>query len=411
MSRTHGLMMMPDVPWPTCGGREVYSHHLLAALDAIGQPMHALTTGTRTADPADWPLRDRVSVHHAARPSASSCPPENRLDRRWRKYWGWSDTALANIREHVTQSKPRFVAAAGLDMLPALAVMPPDTVRIWLALDEPARFQWSLARSARQCSDKLHRTRLAATFAAYQWTYAADVDVALAVSADDARSLRHVGRFDRSINLPNGVDADFFQPSDEPSDPRTAIFWGRLDFAPNVEALRWFLRHAWPHVLAGTAEACLRVVGRHADQSLQDELERSPGVEWIGPVEDIRPWVRRAGLVVLPIRSGAGIKNKLLEAAAMARPIIASPRAVHGLEADHAWRVADRPEDWAQSMRQLWRDAQAAATLGRNARQWVVTHHCWQHNAAELLRLVDQLGTIRDMPSMVCVNGKGRQAA
>ena len=390
MTPVPGLMLMPDVPWPPHGGREVVSPHTLKALLDAGQPMQAMLTGPAADTNASaWPLVDRLRVHRIdEQPVDHATPPRRWLDRRWRHYWGWSDRALAALGRHVNQSTPRFIAAAGLHMLPALAAVGPEIPRIWLALDEPARFQRSLARSADRLHDKLKRWRLAAVFAAYQRTCRHAVDLAVAVSADDARALRRVGGFANVLNLPNGVDTDYYGPMPGPGEPHTAIFWGRLDFQPNVEALRWFVRRAWPTVVARTPTARLRVIGRHADPALRDQVGAGAGVEWIGPVDDLRPWVARSAAVVLPIRSGAGIKNKLLEAAAMARPIVAAPRAVDGLAAAGAWRVADEPEAWCAALEAVWRDAAAARAMGERARRWVAAHHCWARNAARLLECI-----------------------
>jgi len=385
----HGTLIMPRAPWPTHGGREVYSHHLLAALDQLGHSMRAVFTDPGEAIPSDWPLATRIAVEAVAPTSGgSSATALNWIDRRWRKYWGWSDQQLGAIRDHLHQCRPTFVAAAGLQMLPALSVVPEGIDRIWLALDEPSRFQMSIGRSARSLAEKAFRLKLATTFAAYQRTYAGNIDVAVAVSDADAKSLQRIGGFKQVLCLPNGVDADAFAPQSVEPDPCTAVFWGRLDFQPNIQALRWFSSKVWPTVVQRNPHARFRIIGRDPDPHLEKELCELPGVEWIGPVDDIRPWANRSSVVVLPIQSGAGIKNKLLEAAVMARPIVASPKAVTGLVANDAWHLARTPSQWVASLERLWGNGLCCAEMGRHARSWVLKKHCWTNNATQMLEHV-----------------------
>lgn len=390
-----GMILMPDVPWPTHGGREIYSHHLLAALTRAGHEVHAVFTGPANRTTDGWPLLGRVPTHRlddvATAPLADGddhTPTAGRLNRRWQRYWGWSDAQLDAARALADHIAPDFVAAAGLNMLPALDAVPTGVRRIWLALDEPATFQRSVARSAGDVKSKLKRWRLAATFMAYQRCYADRIDAAVAVSPRDTEALRRVGGFQTVLHLPNGVDAEYFRPTGVTPEANTAVFWGRLDFEPNIQSLRWFAAHVWPRVVEAEPDARFQILGRDPSPELAAELAPMPGVQWVGPVDDVRPWANGAAVVVLPIQSGTGIKNKLLEAAAMARPVLGSPLAVDGLEADGAWRLADTPDQWVEALLAMWDEPEAAAAMGDTARQWVVRNHAWSANASALVDFV-----------------------
>jgi glycosyltransferase involved in cell wall biosynthesis len=384
----HGTLIMPRAPWPTHGGREVYSHHLLAAFEQLGHPTRAVFTEAPSTTGSSWPLASRIPIDSLDAVNGAYEAPRGRLDRRWRCYWGWTEEQLGTLRDLINHHRPTFVAAAGLQMLPALAAVPEGIHRIWLALDEPVSFQMSIGRSANALTEKLTRLKLAAIFAVYQRTYANDIDMAVAVSKADAKALRRVGGFKKVLCLPNGVDADFFAPQPIAPDPHTAVFWGRLDFRPNIQALQWFGRNVWPEVMRRSPKACLRIIGRQPDPACERELRALPGVEWIGPVDDVRPWACRSSVVVLPIQSGAGIKNKLLEAAAMARPIIASPMAVTGLHAPGAWQPADSPDEWIDQLLSLWAEPERGELIGKEARRWILRDHSWGTNARQLLEHV-----------------------
>jgi glycosyltransferase involved in cell wall biosynthesis len=385
-----GLMLMPDVPWPVSGGREIYSHHLLRAFLDAGHDATVVVTDSPDADRLTrWPLHSRLRVVPIDGQSAGSpLPPADRADQRWRRYWGWDRHALGRLRDAIDTEAPHFVAAAGLDMLPALPAAPASTPRLWLALDEPALYQRSLAAAATTRRERAKRRRLAAAFARYERAYANRIDAAVAVSQRDAQQLQRIADFEHVLNMPNGVDADYFRPIGETSEPHTAVFWGRLDFPPNIDAVTWFLSRAWPLVRAMQPDAKLRIIGRNPGDAVRAAADGVAGVDLVGPVDDLRGEACRAAAVVLPMQSGAGIKNKLLEAAALARPVVASPLAVDGLESDHAWRIAQTPQQWADQLVDLWRHPDRADAMGGRARRWVRATHRWDLNVDRLTAFV-----------------------
>jgi glycosyltransferase involved in cell wall biosynthesis len=117
-------------------------------------------------------------------------------------------------------------------------------------------------------------------------------------------------------------------------------------------------------------------------------LDGKEGIRIHGEVADIRPLAHAAALTILPMRCGGGIKNKLLEAAALGRPIVASARAVDGLELPsdhHALRVCGGAASWVRTIDDLWADAAAATVMGACARDWVERNHRWSDVAAGLL--------------------------
>jgi len=385
--QARGLFILPAVPWPVSGGREIYSHHLIEALVESGHAPRVLVAGARDAEREDaWPLRHRVPIAYledgASKPRLGAF---GWFDRRWRRYWGWSDGALGAVRRAAEDASTDFIAGGGLGMLPALRAAPGPALRIWMALDEPALYQRSLAVSAAAWPERMGRLGLAATFTLYQRAYARHIDAAVAVSPADADQLRRTGGFARTLTMPNGVDADYFRPTADAAEPNTAVFWGRLDFPPNIDAITWFVRRAWPRVRARRPEARLRIIGRNPTAAVRSAASGVAGVELVGPVDDLRGHACRAGAVVLPMRSGAGIKNKLLEAAALGRPIIASLRAVDGLTPGRgAWRIAATAEQWVEQLASIWDDPRGAAAMGRRARQWVEATHRWAHSADQL---------------------------
>ena len=158
----------------------------------------------------------------------------------------------------------------------------------------------------------------------------------------------------RNVDIvPNGVDAQHFAPRAEADLPRTAVFWGRLDFEPNIQGLEWFVGNVWPAVRARVPDAGLTVIGFNPTSAVE-VLCRTPGIELLPNLEDLRAEVARREVVALPFVTGGGIKNKLLEAAAMGKPIVCTPRGAEGLHnagADVLQRRARPPSGSRRSRR------------------------------------------------------------
>src|SRR5262249_27140141 len=146
----------------------------------------------------------------------------------------------------------------------------------------------------------------------YERVHRRVVDRVWVVSQSDRRAMRWLAGM-RSVDVVTlGVDTDFFAPGPETPVPRTAVFWGRLDFGPNVQALQWFCRRVWPLVRRRVPDARFTIVGFRPTDAVLD-VTKIDGVSLAADLADLRPTVRRHEVAVLPFVSGRGVKNKLLE--------------------------------------------------------------------------------------------------
>ncbi|HEX7011008.1 MAG TPA: glycosyltransferase family 4 protein, partial [Phycisphaeraceae bacterium] len=170
----------------------------------------------------------------------------------------------------------------------------------------------------------------------------------------------------------------------------------------------------WPALRADYPDATWKIVGKNPCQRVQ-ALAQQPGIEVTGQVEDIRPWAHEAAAVVLPMRCGGGIKNKLLEAAAMGKPILASPRAVRGLE-EPPGLICRGPAQWRQAIERVWSQPDLARTMGQSARSWAQQRHTWPHAAQQLLQKIPRFALrLQPVESKLhqrtsCRNATGRAA-
>lgn len=177
----------------------------------------------------------------------------------------------------------------------------------------------------------------------------------------------------------NGVDLDYFQPSAPAVAENGCVFVGALDYRPNVDAACWFARDVWPIIRRSHPETCLRLVGRQPVTEVC-RLAEVPGVEVVGQVPDVRPYVAGAAVAVAPLRIARGLQNKVLEAMAMAKPVVASPPALAALagKPDLPALSAVNPQEWAEHVGRLLDTPALRQQLGIAGRRYVEAHHDWE---------------------------------
>ncbi len=344
-----------------------------------------------------WPIAtdsDRDRFMHAWR--GVGAPARRRVAR----YQGRNLPLFAGIIPLADRHRPKTVIALGQHGPMTLKALRdhPTIKRVWYAADEPVSFQLSCmgTEPLRQWPSRLTK---AALYAAIECFFARGLDGAVGVSPRDTALLKRIGGVKHTTTIRNGVNLDYFTPTqDQAATPRSLVFWGRMDFEPNIDAALWFAQNVWPTLRQHRPDATWQIVGKYPHPSVQ-KLAQQPGIEVLGAVPDVRPHARNAAVTILPMRCGNGIKNKLLEAAAMARPIVASKQAVQGLghtdQRRPAWQC-HTPTQWVQAIRRLWADPQASARQGTLALNWVRAHHTWPHAAQQLARWVDSWRTQTD---------------
>jgi polysaccharide biosynthesis protein PslH len=235
----------------------------------------------------------------------------------------------------------------------------------------------------------IHR-REGAKLAEFERATAARADVSLFVSEAEAALFRRRSGLARADvrALQNGVDLDFYDP--EARFERIAapgpliVFTGQMDYAPNIDAVGWFAGEVMPLL----PNARFAIVGRKPPEAVR----RLAGPRTIvtGAVDDVRSWLAAADVVAAPLRIARGIQNKVLEAMAMARPVVASPAAFEGIEAvpGRHLLVADGAEAQAEAISGLLDDPARAAAMGGAGRRRMVEAYRWEARLAPLAGIV-----------------------
>jgi glycosyltransferase involved in cell wall biosynthesis len=202
------------------------------------------------------------------------------------------------------------------------------------------------------------------------------------VGTADARWLRRIGG-DTVHVIPNGVAVpEHVAP--EANEP-TLCFTGALDYQPNIEAVMFAVNAIWPRILATVPHARLVIAGRNPTARIR-ALANTANVELLPDVPDIAAVLGNAWVSIAPMRSGVGIKNKVLEAWACARPVVMSQLATNGLvvPSDHASLVSAKADTMADAVVRLFTDAEERHRLGHSARENVLRHFTWADVAERL---------------------------
>jgi sugar transferase (PEP-CTERM/EpsH1 system associated) len=187
------------------------------------------------------------------------------------------------------------------------------------------------------------------------------------------------GQERRLVVLPNGVDLDYFHPLDVPRDLATLVFTGKMSYHANVAAALDLATQVMPLVWQQLPEARLAIVGKDPAPELL-ALAADPRIMVTGTVPEMRPYLAQATVAISPMRYGVGIQNKVLEAMAMATPVISTPQALSALQvqAGQEALVADTPETMARAVVMLLANETLRQRVGQAGRCYVETHHDWR---------------------------------
>ncbi|MGZ5203107.1 MAG: TIGR03087 family PEP-CTERM/XrtA system glycosyltransferase, partial [Telluria sp.] len=220
---------------------------------------------------------------------------------------------------------------------------------------------------------------------------ARDYDASLFVSAPEAELFRRLAPESgpKIGHFSNGVDTEYFSPDQQHPDPypageRALVFTGAMDYWPNIDAVKWFAAEVFPSVRQRFPDARFYIVGSRPAPAVQ-ALAQQDGIVVTGTVPDVRPYIAHAAVAVAPLRIARGVQNKVLEAMAMATPVVVSPQALEGIDAVPGSELvlADEPAAFADACAALLegRDS-ASAAIGRAARAKVQRQYSWSSNLA-----------------------------
>lgn len=218
----------------------------------------------------------------------------------------------------------------------------------------------------------------------FERKYFGNADACLFVSDVDARFFSRISPRTPTFVVQNGVDVDYFKPSSPTATQAMLVFEGNMSFPPNEDAAAYLVNSIFPLVLRRAPGARLLIVGKAPSAAVK--ALAGPNVEVTGFVPDVRPFLDEATVFVCPMRKGAGIKNKVLQAWAMGKPVVATSNAVGGLAAREGENIVTRDdaESFADAVVELLRSPEKRAAMSAAARRTVEANYTWERQARAL---------------------------
>ncbi len=218
-----------------------------------------------------------------------------------------------------------------------------------------------------------------------------DFDASIFVSALEAELFKGLipEVENRITHIDNGVDTQYFSPAHDLINPYSEdeiplVFTGAMDYWANVDAVTWFAREVFPRIYEQFSNSRFYIVGGNPSDAVRS-LSRLEGVMVTGTVEDVRPFIKYGRISVAPLRIARGIQNKVLEAMAMGKPILATPAAMEGIRTSSILQttVTDSAREMADKALALLDGNRLQATYAKN-REWVMDHYSWEKNLEKL---------------------------
>lgn len=382
------LFLAHRVPFPPDRGDKIRSYHILKHL--AGRHRVHLCAFTDTAGE----MRARPELARLTRSRMLIWRQRGRFAAGTRALFRRQPVSIAAF-QHATMATAvqRLLLQHKIDLIyvfsSQMAQYVPVNVRAKVAMDfvdmDSAKFA-SYAAAAKVPKSWLFR-REARLLLAHDRAVAARADVSIFVSEAEAQLFRAAGGEGRIASIGNGIDTDVFDPAARfgriDVNGELIVFTGQMDYPPNIEAVRWFAESILPHVRLVHPGARFAIVGRNPTAEVR-ALEKRDEVIVTGEVKDVRGWLAVASVVVAPLKLARGVQNKVLEAMAMARAVVATSGAAEGIDHDGTIISADDVAGIADAVTRLLDDPDRARTIGAASRKAVVDHYGWDARLAPL---------------------------
>lgn len=396
MAKPKLLYLVHRIPYPPNKGDKIRSFHFLQALAAEYQ----IFLGTFIDDPDDWEYVDALKTFC----KDTCCIDLNPKLGKIKSLTGLlSREALSlpyyrnrELREWVDKT----ISEQGIERVmifssPMAQYVEKYTNLHWMAdfVDVDSDKWRQYAQSKNWPASWIYR-REAEKLLAYERRIAARADATIFVSEQEAGLFKTLAPESAGkigfVN--NGVDTDRFDP-DLPyaipfaNEQKSVVFTGAMDYWANVDAVKWFAEQVLPSINSRRPEVRFYIVGSKPAREVLQLAENDPAVIVTGRVEDVRPYVAHADVVVAPLRIARGIQNKVLEAMAMAKPIVVTSAAMDGIPGgvDLQVMIADVAEEFADCVLRCLERSGESAVVNRS---YVKNGFSWEQNGQHLCRLL-----------------------
>jgi len=381
------LFVSPQIPWPLLDGGKKAIYYPLKYLAAKGHTIHlACLSETRDEEALDH-LRAFCGV-------TAVIHSKKRTPMGFLSSW-WDQTPYLLSRFHTPQMLSELLAVLKDDYdvvhieglhcaYYGLEIMRRHRIPIALRLHNVESMIVSrYASQARNPLVKWYAQLECSKLEAYEDRVLKQFGKVMLISGEDQRVITSRSNGARTTVLTAGVDTEFFSPATDTAEPDTILWMGAFQWPPNRNSFWWFVRSILPRIVDLVPAVKVLVVGSHPQADIQSFDH--PNVKVIGQVEDVREFINRSAVCVVPLQVGGGIRLKLLELFAMKKAIVSTSVGCEGLDVrdNEHLLVADTEEDFARAVIRLLQDEAMRMRLGEEGRRYVIGRHSWSAIAAE----------------------------
>lgn len=394
MSRPAILFLAHLLPWPLEGGGQIKSYHFLKAL-AEDYEITLLAFIRSEAERASVePLRSLcaggIELVVLPRGKGRDLSIAVRSALLGKSFIVSRDDA-APMQEAVAKklSEKRY-AALHVDHLQMASFVPKDTHGAKVVLDEH-NVEYRIPQRLASTS----KNPLIRAFGALEWRRLKNfereailrADLTIAVSDEDRQVLQALSgaRADTMTTVPIGVDTAYFGEVDWNPGGKSLLSIGTMYWPPNVDAALYFYQEIFPKIRQQMADSTLCLVGPKPTAEIV-ALGDDPAVTVTGLVPDIRPYAERCGVFIVPLRSGSGMRVKILNAMAMGTPVVSTVVGAEGIDVTDGENIllADSPDTFANACVRVLNDPALASRLATGGRALMQRQYSWDTVGGQL---------------------------
>lgn len=401
VARPRLLFVAHLLPWPLDGGGQIKSYHALRLLSARfdvkllafirredeRQHISALAPLCRLG--VENVLLPRSRVRDGLLALQTLASRQSFLIRRD------DSPAMRALIEHETRMGN--YTALHFDHLQMAQFIPTETGRARIVLDNhnvEYRIPKRIAETGGSPAMRLFARREWPRLREFEARACQRADVTLAVSEEDACALRALAGADKAervVPVPIGVDTDYFAPAERQPNSQTLLSIGTMFWPPNVDAVTYFHERIWPLVRRAKPNTRFLIVGARPVASVRALAESDPGVTVTGSVPDVRPYASDCAAFVVPLRSGSGMRVKILNALSMGLPVVSTSVGAEGIAVTHEQDIllADSPDDFARACVRLLSEPELGARLGQAGRRLMEDRYGWEAVGRDLMAAYD----------------------
>lgn len=381
------LWMAPYVPWPADHGGKIRLSSLVEGLEALGHEVELWAR--RPANPgassraASYCFDGRSRRQHRVRAVLSPLP-----EPAWENFDPSAvDAFVEACRRNDVVIFEQSHMGAWARHVPAGKPLVVDTQNV------ETQLTWDISRTFPRLITRLRLRWDSIRFRRLERRLLSAASLGVAVSEADAQAFRRLGAQSELVVVPSGVDIDYHRPASDAAVPGRMLFTGTLGYAPNLDAMLWFCDEVLPRVRSKLGIAHVQLVGGCAPDALQDRHSPARGIELVGYVPDVRPYMAHAQLFLIPLRMGGGTRLKAVEAMAAGVPIVSTSLGVAGINlgSPPVVTIADGAEAFAEACVAMLADDVARREQAGAARGHVVAHYAWPDIALGLHRHLQRL--------------------